>query len=59
MCRDHLPRHVLWPDALRTSAFSTTYSYTNIGKVDDPAGLEAALGSDDVVVTFEAKRQKE
>ena len=40
-------------------SFSTTYSYTKIGKVDDPAGLEAALGSADVAVTFEATRQKE
>ena len=37
-------------------SFSTTYSYTKIAKVDDPAGLEAALGSGDVAVTFEAQR---
>ena len=40
------------------SSFSTTYSYTKIGKLDDPAGLEAALGSENVVVTFEARREK-
>ena len=40
-------------------SFSTTYSYTTIGHVDDPAGLEAALGSENVAVTFEAKRQKQ
>jgi len=39
-------------------SFSTRYSYTKIGKVEDPAGLEAALGSGDAVVTFEAKREK-
>lgn len=39
-------------------SFSTRYSYTKIGKVDDAAGLEAALGSGDAVVTFEAKREK-
>ena len=39
-------------------SFSTRYSYTKIGKVDDSAGLEAALGSGDAVVTFEAKREK-
>jgi hypothetical protein len=36
-------------------SFRTTYSYTNIGRVDDPVGLEAALGSGNVDVIFEAK----
>jgi hypothetical protein len=36
-------------------SFRTTYSYTNIGRVDDPVGLEAALGSENVDVIFEAK----
>jgi hypothetical protein len=35
-------------------SFRTTYSYTNIGRVDDPTGLEAALGSGNVEVSFEA-----
>jgi hypothetical protein len=35
-------------------SFRTTYSYTNIGRVDDAAGLEAALGSGKVEATFEA-----
>ncbi|HXW06448.1 MAG TPA: cyclophilin-like fold protein [Vicinamibacterales bacterium] len=26
-------------------SFSTTYSYTNIGRVDNPEGLDAALGA--------------
>ena len=39
-------------------SFSTTYSYTKIGQLDDPKGLEAALGSGSVAVTFEAKREK-
>ncbi len=33
--------------------FSTSYSYTKIGKIDDVAGLLAALGSGDISITFE------
>ena len=32
--------------------FSTSYSYTPIGKLDNPQGLPAALGRGDVTVTF-------
>lgn len=32
--------------------FSTSYSYTRIGKVDDVTGLAAALGARNVTVTF-------
>ena len=39
-------------------SFSTRYSYTKIGQLDDPRGLEAALGSGNVIVTFEAKQEK-
>ncbi len=33
-------------------SFSTSYSYTPIGKIDDPDGLAAALGNADVQAAF-------
>jgi len=33
--------------------FTTSYSYTPIGTIDNTAGLEAALGTGSVTVTFE------
>ncbi|WBA44074.1 cyclophilin-like fold protein [Hymenobacter canadensis] len=34
---------------------STSYRYTRMGRVDNPAGLTAALGRDSATVTFEVQ----
>jgi hypothetical protein len=36
-------------------SLATTYSYTDVGRVDDPAGLDATLGFGNIDVTFAAQ----
>lgn len=64
---DSLPRNSSIPSGINTGdimlygsdclvifyeSFSTSYSYTPIGKINDPEGLAAALGSGSVQVNF-------
>ena len=39
-------------------SFRTTYSYTVIGRIDEPAGLEVALGAGDIAVVFALDKKR-
>ena len=70
---DNLPTHASNPRTIHTGdlmldgsnslvlfyeTFPTSYSYTSLGRIDNPSGLAATLSSGEVTVTFEVDKTK-